>query len=287
MMAALVRSHQRDDGAFLSESLPGGTGRAGGNGAATALCLDALWPRREDPQLAGAISSALAFLEGCELAERPGHFCLQPALSPEGAEPARRPELDVTALIAVALHRYGRRSLADLQEIYRGALLPVRLEQITGSSEPWHDYDVFGSWLVPDLLENPVDVISNVHALVLLETLGQPMPEIPAIRLMLARGLDWAGSSKQRMQHLSPWHPEPVELLRALERADGLGVGGLSHMIGDLRRLDWMQRDLAADEPLALRGSGDGTERWGCALLRELRQSAPGTAQVRMLRRVK
>ncbi|WP_172328294.1 hypothetical protein [Mangrovicoccus sp. HB161399] len=287
MTPGFIRAHQRADGAFLSELLPDSGRSAESNGAVTALCLDAIWPQREDVQLDAGIAAALDYLESCETPDRPGHFCLYPgAARPTWMAEALPPELDATALIAVTLHRYGRRSLGDLQAIYREALVPVRLEQLTAASEPWHDYDVFGTWLVPDMLDNPVDVAANVNALVLLELLGQPMPEIPAIRLMLARALDWAGSSKERMQRLSPWHPEPVELLRALERAERLGVGGLGHMAAGLRQLDWVQADLAAEEPLALRGAGDGRHSWSCELLHELRRSEPGSGTVRRLRRV-
>ncbi|WP_201742235.1 hypothetical protein [Mangrovicoccus ximenensis] len=285
MTPGLIRANQRADGAFLSEVLLENGRLAESNGTVTALCLDAIWPSREDPLLAEGIAAALGYLESCETPGRPGHFGLHPAgTRPVWSGASRSPELDATALIAVTLHRYGRRSLADLQAIYREALVPVRVDQLTAASEPWHDYDVFGSWLVPDLLGNPVDVTANVNTLVLLELLGQPMAEIPAIRLMLARALEWAGGSKARVQRLSPWHPEPVELVRALERAERLGVGGLSHMIAELRKLCWVRKDLESEAPLPLRGAGDGHPAWCCKLLHELRRSDP--APVRRLRSV-
>ncbi|WP_138466884.1 hypothetical protein [Poseidonocella sp. HB161398] len=286
MSQGLVFGQQHADGSFLSEARSGAALIPYSNGAATALCLEALWPHREELRLAPGLGAALDFLERCERSDRPGHF----GRHPETAAPAwmrdrPSPDLDATALIAVTLYRYGRRSLKDLQAVYCKAMLPVRLDQIPADAEPWHDYDIFGSWLEPDLLDNPVDLIANINALVLLELLGQPMPEIPAIRLMLWRALDWAGEDKERMQRLSPWHPEPVELLCALERAERLGVGGLERAIRQLRQLDWVRRDLDSETPLALHKSPDGITSWSCPLLHELRRADP-TGSGRILRRV-
>ncbi|MBE3640497.1 hypothetical protein [Mangrovicoccus algicola] len=275
MMFAPIRAHQRPDGAFLSQAAASvGRGADAGSGIATALCLELLWPRREAPELAPVLRAALDYLERCEIAGQPGAY--------GGHAGARGPDLRASVLISGILYRFGRRSLADLQMVYRRMLVPARIEDLGGAPMPWLDYDVFGRKAGA---AGPVaDLVANLDALAMLHQLGQPMAEIPAIRLMLARGMVWAGSSMTRMRALMPDHPEPAELLWAIERAERAGVEGLSHFAASLRRLDWLCRALETAEP-PLVGCEDG-QGWSCALLHDLRRGGDDAGLAPMLRRV-
>ena len=123
-------------------------------------------------------------------------------------------------------------------------------------------------------VNNPIDLTVNVNLLVLLQKTCQVNVEVNAIRGMLDAGLAWAGASKSRARLLTPWYPEPVELLFALERAARFGVVSLDKYICALRGLDWVRADLTSETVLPVCGSNDRRFKWYCSGLDRLRRLA-------------
>jgi hypothetical protein len=74
--------------------------------------------------------------------------------------------------------------------------------------------------------------------LALLYALGlERIPGVGESLTGLLAGLAWAGSSTLRWHSLSPFYPEPEELVRALEHAARCGVPGLSEGARTARRI--------------------------------------------------
>lgn len=265
---------QAPSGAFLSEvTLSDGRGQDE-NGFVTALCCEALWPWRHDPGIGAALERALTYLERCADPDQPLLYRFYPkAGHPDWIGVTLPPDADDTALIATVLHRYGRLSVAELRNIYHHALCQARIGFVSERSTYWHDPGGFETWICPHVIDNKIDLTVNVNVLVLLEKICQPTPESNSIRGMLAKALDWMGESKARAAQVTPWYPEPIELLYALERAARFGVQDLEPHIVTLRRLDWVRRDLASNDIRAVCGSDDGRFKWYCDGLDRLRST--------------
>jgi hypothetical protein len=176
-------------------------------------------------------------------------------------------------LIARVLYSYGRLSHADLDYIYQSVLKPARIEYLCEQNAYWHEVGGYETWIGDGIIKNKIDLVANLNVLILLDELDEFIPETSSIRKMLAKGIEWMGTSKARAAIVTPWYPDPLELLFALERAVRFGVKGLEDHIANLRDHPWVNSALMCNGNSVLCGSDDGRFNWFCEGLDRLRSS--------------
>lgn len=257
---------QQADGAFLSYVHLSGGPADDHNGFATALVLDCLRQAPDLPAILVARDRALEFLQSCADPSCTGRFGFYAAGNqPSWMVPRLAYDADDTALFHLALLRAGRVDRAEVARVIRDILCPFRLTFRNERSDPWHRVGAFETWLDARTYRNPVDCTVNVNVLTLLHASGADWPEAAAITEMLFAAVDWAGTLKARAAKLSPWYPDPIEFVFAVERATKASVPQMAALSNRLQRLDWVARDKAKNLPIC--GSSDGRIVWSCPAL--------------------
>ncbi len=179
--------------------------------------------------------------------------------------PRLAPDADDTALFNLALLRAAEIDRAEVARVICDILRPFRLTFRNERSEPWHRVKVLETWLDSQAFRNPVDCTVNVNVLTLLHASGVDWPEAAAITEMLFAAVDWAGALKARAAKLSPWYPDPIEFVFAVERAAKENVPQMAALLNLLHDLDWVARDKTKNLPIC--GSSDGRIVWTCPAL--------------------
>jgi hypothetical protein len=265
-----VLAAQQDDGSFLSYVRLSSGAIDDRNAFATALVLDRLRGAAYRPDIVAARNRALDFLQGCADLSCQGRFGFYGAGNqPAWMLPRLAPDADDTALCNLALLRAGRIDRTEVCRVIREVLLPFRLLYRNERSQPWHRIGAFLTWLDPSSFPNPVDCTVNVNVLMLLHLSSELWPEAGAITEMLHAAVDWAGGSKTKAAKLSPWYPEPIEFVFAIERAAAAGVPRMAEISVHLQRLEWVVQDKPKDLPIC--GSRDGHIVWTCPALSSAR----------------
>ena len=191
----VILAAQDERGAFASFVASAGREIDDRNGFITALVVRTLGHGQLPHRLHHARQRALDYLERCERRGAPGTF----GFWPEEDRPPWAPDLpadaDDTAVIALELHRAGRRPLDWLRRVALTVLLPFRVAAPEIESEPaWIRPGVFRTWLA-HRLPNPVDCVVNVNVMALLASAG--LAHIAAYRSasgMMDAALDWTGA---------------------------------------------------------------------------------------------
>lgn len=261
-----VLAAQQGDGSFLSYVHLSAGPIEDHNGFATALVLDCLRQAPDLPATLAARDRGLAFLQSCADLSCAGRFRFYAAdKQPGWMAPRLACDTDDTALFNLALLHAARIKRADIIRVIRDVLYPFRLAFRNERSEPWHRVGVLETWLDAKAYRNPVDCTVNVNVLTLLHASGADWPEAAAITEMLFAAVDWAGAVKGRAAKLSPWYPDPIEFIFAVERAAKAGVPQMATLFNRLKRQDWAERGKAKNLPIC--GSSDGRTVWTCPAL--------------------
>ena len=265
-----VLAAQKNDGAFLSYVHLKTGAIEDWNGFATALILDCLQKAENTPEINVARERAIGFLENCESLAQPGQFGFYPrGEQPKWMVPKLPDDADDTALFNLALLRAGRIEQVKAQRVITDILHPFRLTYLSERSEPWHQIGVFETWIDSASFRNPVDCTVNTNVLTLLHASGGNWPETTAITKMLYAAVDWAGTFRARAGRLSPWYPNPIEFVHALDRAAAVGVPQIDALVARLHCLDWVRKDIERDLPIC--GSSDRRIVWTCSALTRAR----------------
>jgi hypothetical protein len=255
------------------------------NGFATALVLRHL---RRLPALteAGEVRRrALDFLERCAAPGWPGAFGFWPA--DERPTWARNvpADIDDTCIISLELAVHGRRALSDVRQTVFEVLMPALLTEVEQPGPAWLHPLVFPTWLGPaSHRANPVDCCVNVNAVALMAWCGLAhLPGYGEACALLDRGLAWAGDNWSRLTSLTPYYPNPLELLHALEHAVFSGAIELHAARERLRSILARPalRMHAQIPPIsgALCGNAYGGPYWYCPALELARNFAAGREQ--------
>jgi hypothetical protein len=261
-----VLATQQGDGAFLSHAHLRDGPIGDHNGFATALVLDCLWQAPDLPAIAAARDRALTFLQGCVDPSCPGRFGFYPpGTDPGWMVPSLACDADDTALFNLALLRAGSIDKGEVARVICEVLRPFRLTFRNERSQPWHRFGVFETWLDAGICPNPIDCTVNVNVLTLLHASGTDYPEAAAITEMAFAAAEWAGLLKARAARSSPWYPDPIEFVFAVERAARAGVPRMATLSNQLHRLDWVIEDKVKNLPIC--GSSDGRIVWTCPAL--------------------
>jgi hypothetical protein len=227
-IAERLSSEQSAVGAFISYIDRQGRFEQDCNGFATALVLRDL---PDAPGLELIRHRALDFLESCASPCIHGAFGFWPAdQRPVWAQ--RVPEdVDDTAVLTLELAKHGRRTLEQVQQTVYEVLMPTLVTDIDPYGPPWIRSLVFPTWLGLDGHRcNPVDCCVNTNTAALLHWCGLAhLPGYAEACEMIAAGLEWAASGPfemrlPRLSALTPYYPNPNELLQALRHAVSCGT---------------------------------------------------------------
>lgn len=179
----------------------------------------------------------LEFLELCEAPNRPGAFAFWPVENRPHWARGIPPDADDTALCLSLLYRAGRRSRTDAIRQAATVLLPHR-QPPDPFAPRWIATGAFRTWLASDRdRPNAVDCAVNANVLALFAALDmRAVPGTKAALRTIVDGVTWAGRDPARLHALTPFYPEPRELVLALERAANAGVTELRAPLAALRR---------------------------------------------------
>ena len=194
------------------------------NACVTGLVLRALRPVLERANsacpLTPASKRALAFLASCESPTLPGAFRFWPATAQPSWIQDLPDDADDTAICALELVRYNQRPIAFLREIACRVLIKRRLSKVDRPAPEWLRPGVFVTWLRDEPRPNVVDccVNANVAALLAFADLRH-LPGYAEACEMIDHAVAWTGTSRLRAQCISPFYPDPAELLYAVDHA--------------------------------------------------------------------
>jgi hypothetical protein len=252
------------------------------NGFATALVLRHL---RRLPALAVSDEvqeRALDFLERCASPRLPGAFGFWPA----DARPAwawNVPEdVDDTAIMNQELAVHGRCTSAEVHRVVYEVLMPTLLTEVDQLGPPWIHPLVFPTWLGQGPHSpNLVDCCVNVNVVALMSWCG--LAHLPGYReacALIDAGLDWAKDNWPRLASLTPYYPNPRELLYALEHAVASGAIELQPARERLRTILARQAPRLHDQsphlPGVLCGYAYGGPYWYCPALEVVKDFVAG-----------
>ena len=225
---------QREDGGFDSVVVTRQGAFTDRNGFTAALVLRALRNVQGPPELGRLRTRALRFLEDCATDAPEGGFAFWPPhLRPAWAATVPA-DVDDTALLALELHRHGRRTR---EQTVRSVctLLPHRVGEDTGQRPPWIAPGSFHTWLAADDGRQVVDCCVNANVAALMARLD--LRHLPgyaeAIRTVVG-GLVWARGNARRLDTLAPFYPSHDALRDAVEHAIECGAHGLRVAIAHL-----------------------------------------------------
>ena len=261
---------QYEDGAFVSWVALNDRRLEDRNGFITALAVRAIGHGQQPPRLDAARTRALDFLERCERQEDPGTF----GFWPQTARPSWAPDLpadaDDTAIIALELHRAGRRSLEWLRRVALTRLLPFRvLDDELGPT--WIRRGVFRTWLARGK-SNPVDCVVNVNVAALLNVAGLThVSAYSEILSMIGAALEWTGDTLDRAALLAPFYADAIELYWALAHAVASGAHELKPSLDRVTR--WFPPDGRYDPDRPVCRAAYGATVWRSPILQMLRCS--------------
>lgn len=273
--------HRHDDAAtaaaafaaphFIASEVAFGDRRlADRNGFVTALGVRALRQRGLPVP-----ATMLDALERCRSARGGFRFW------PEGARPQWAPELpddaDDTAIMLVELLHAERVDPHQARRIACTVVARRRVAALPGLHPPWLRRGVFATWCREGARTDMVDCTATANVLALLATLNlSHLPGAHEATQMLEAALRWAGDDELRASSLSPFYPDPAELLFALTHATEAGAPGLARLRDFAAARSWglgaHARSLREDYPLC--SSPYGFAIWRSPELARLRAHA-------------
>jgi hypothetical protein len=255
---------QDGDGFFSSRVRGGGLDTEDRNGFATAQVLRALGGNARRVLGARGFAAALAALEACRNPDTGGF-----RFWPLGRRPAWAPDLpddaDDTALMALALWRAG---LLGPPELGRLACRTVVRHRLSATAQPgpaWPRIGAFKTWMRHGAEPAIADCTVNANVVALLAAAGlRGVSGYAQACGMIADGVAWADGDERRAQSLSPFYPEPGELVLAVEAAAQHGAEEMEPVLATMAASPlWrgLRQRSCGPEP-AICGSPYGLVRW-------------------------
>jgi len=274
----LLLSLQAESGAFASTVHSGKDSLSDYNGFVTALVLRELEPVAGLHGWDAPLGRALDFLEECESPARPGMFFFWPPDRWPLWAPGIPEDCDCTATMASELVHYGRMGLDKARAIAANALLPYRVDTERKTPEkPWIRTGVFLTWHYSGPAPNPVDIVVNVNVAAFLAQTGSTHhPAYGQACQMIFDGIRWCNRRWENLERLSPYYPEPWELIFALHHALRRGAADLEASIAELRQFP--APALADDPSKILFGMADRSTLWASTALWAARRVAMNSA---------
>jgi hypothetical protein len=246
-----ILSLQSDAGAFASEVHFENEIRGDWNGFVTALVLRALAPLPPSVEWLHARERALDFLESCESRERRGHFGFWPRSAWPSWAPRLTEDADDTAVLTLELLRGRRIEIGKARAVVEDVLVKHRLSSTSSQQRnPWELAGVFLTWLTNSSGYNPIDCCANANVLALMAFAG--LTDSPGYReasAMVRNAIRYLSKYRDRARLLTPYYPDPMELLFAIQNAVGCGAFTLQTCSASLEKLICKQIDSDSRQP--------------------------------------
>jgi hypothetical protein len=218
------RPRQDAEGFFASRVAGPGLHAPDRNGFATVQVLRALGRGAREMLGEAVRDAALSAVSACRNPTTDGFRFWPLAARPTWA-PALPDDADDTALMAEALYAAGRLSLTELRRIACRTVVRHRLAAIAQPGPPWPRVGAFKTWMRPGLDPDLADCTVNANVVSLLATAQLTrVPGYAEACAMICDAVAWAADDEARAASLSPFYPEPGELVLAVEAAAAAGV---------------------------------------------------------------
>lgn len=220
-----VLAEQAPNGAFYATVLHHGKRFLDANGRFTCLIISELEKLPQEEPIAEAIERGLEYLIRCRRKADASLFNFYPEGEvPKWAKNQNASRTDDTALAALTLHRHGMMSSVDLEEVVI-ALDEHRLVTRPDNAQPWIYPGAYQTWLDSRICPNPVDCCVNANIATFLRATGRDdHPGYRSATATVVAGVCEAMEKPMLTKFLSPYHPDPNELLQAMRRAVVVGV---------------------------------------------------------------
>jgi hypothetical protein len=237
------------------------------NGFVGALAVRAL--RRQGSVVPAAMLDAL---ERCRTGE--GGFGFWPGHARPAWAPALPGDADDTAIMLLELLRAGRIDIDVARRMACRTIGRHRIATLPPLRPPWLRTGVFSTWHRGGRTRDMIDCTATANVLALLAALSlDHLPGAPAATAMLADAVAWAGDAPARAASLSPFYPDPAELVLALTHAVEAGAHALRPVRDAAASSAW-GRDAEArthDGAHPVCGSAYGIAVWRAPVLARIR----------------
>jgi hypothetical protein len=230
------------------------------NGFVTALGARAL--RRAGRAVPAAW---LDTLERC--ARDDGAYGFWPVHETPAWAPRLPSDADDTAVMLLELLHSGRVTRAQAKRTAIRSLARQRVICFPEQGPVWRRRGAFRTWHRAGV--DLVDCTVNANVLALLATLGLlHLPGVAESVQMISSALDWAADLPLRAASLSPFYPEPCELIGALEHAVECGAWALTAPLHRARATSWARAQVSDS---VICSSPYGAIEWHSAELWQIR----------------
>jgi hypothetical protein len=213
---------------------------------------------RDDERLSASRERALDYVSGCESRAQPGAFGFWPRDSRPAWVNDLPEDADDTAICTLELLRYGRRDKKFAKRAACLRLVKHRLESVDPPAPCWLRPGVFVTWLGDRSRRHAIDCCVNANVVALLA--GAGLSHLPGYReacSMIEDAIVWATDSKIRLSSITPFYPDPDELLHAIEHAVGWGAAELGPAMAKLRgQLSTNVAEFHRDRPICSNAYG-------------------------------
>lgn len=234
MHAEVVPIHASADG-FIDSEMQTAVGRfPDRNGFTTALAVRALRRRGR----ASSCSTMLDALERCRTSE--GGYGFWPSDMRPSWAPSLPADADDTAIMTMELFLAGRLSRTEARRIACLTIGKHRISRLPQLRPPWLRTGVFSTWHRRGIAFDLIDCTAIANALALFAVLDlQEIPGVRASTALMHDAIAWAGDDELRACSLSPFYPEPLELVLALDNAIEAGATDLAEARAAAIRTHW------------------------------------------------
>lgn len=251
-----ILNSQLPSGAFPSIACFSNENFADENSFTTALVISILSEFNSDPQIHNACKKGIDYLLSCENPKGSGMFGFYPVnLQPKWINEFLPPDTDDTVLCSLALFYNGYWERDQLKHQITKVLEPYQLKQKATGME-WFKVGVYPTWLDRKRMNNPIDICVNINVATLIKEAQLVNYNTNEIFEMVNSAFNWVENDPKRMQQITPFYPDPLELYYSLQRAEKAGLLEASKALENMKLLPWKMNS-SFDTPICCSiGSG-------------------------------
>jgi len=245
----LILNSQLPSGAFPSIAYFSNKNVVDENSFTTALVISILSNFNTNPKVKNACKKGIDYLLSCENPKGSGMFGFYPVNSqPKWINTFLPPDTDDTALCSLALFYNGYWDRNQLKHQINQVLEPYKLKQKILGLE-WFKVGAYPTWLDRKRMNNPIDICVNINAATLIKEAQITDYNTDKIFEMVNSAFDWVGNDPKKLQQITPFYPNPLELYYSLKRAEEAGLSEASKALMDMKLLPW-KMSLSLDSPI-------------------------------------
>lgn len=234
-----ILNSQLPSGAFPSIACLSNKNFIDENSFTTALVISILSHFNADPQIHNTCKKGIDYLLSCENPKNSGMFGFYPVnLQPKWINEFLPPDTDDTALCSLALFYNGYWERNQLTHQINKVLKPYQLKQKAPGME-WFQVGAYPTWLDRKRINNPIDICVNINVATLIKESQIENHNTDKIFEMVNSAFNWVGNDHKKMQQITPFYPDPLELYYSLQRAEEAGLSEASKALLNMKILPW------------------------------------------------